>query len=1169
LNIYLLTTYRQEGIYVHMLSRVYKRILLVMILITGFALSNMLFLAEIDCNAHLGASECSATGTISNTIVSSENDIEISLTHTPSIVYNGQPATILANVVGEYSTVLLNVSILIITDTNGTSLNIPEPLPSFPYIQEENYQTELIPIGANWYMTVIPGLPAMTLTWTLLLQPTYAIWVNSSVEYSLIVDGIVREPRAYEVTEIGGLDLPPIVFACVDDALDDSNLFLETYGLGPKGWAVSHDATQKVVVTAIDDKGLQQNDITFEYSVSNSGWTSGTLTQYVIMDIFSSAINNVNVVVTTINDLIDWINLFLGLSLSHLDTIEVSMQVLEGEIPTQDVGNWVLFRANVTDTDDQTTVSPQGFYYIKNGMSDKKVLIIDPHVRLWLLQENMENFVNQVRRYIDYDFPDILRGNSTLIAKLGDILEKSKPESFHHWELLGKHYDIYIADPNERLAGLLTNASEGGFEPDAIVLSDLWLGFSAPNYGQSFTWDLNDIQVDEKNTLFECLRDYTKTHHAGIIATHGTLSDWTIWLSEGNKYKIGSRGHIGNSPLDFDSSDEKTIAAMLGMPQLSLWEFIRDKIAEQLLLLGTEVPPLYLAGLLTGSLPLQIPNVPFNDTLVLRQEVTDSMLIQNLPSSFAIDCPSLYNEFGVRSYTEVGWQLALPRLFAYSAWDAANSTRDILTNYVTKIATLLGNATNNVISEDNVTRILDALKWGMNNMYAAISHSNISALKFNMSINIPGWSAAIPLDIELDFRELLRLLPAKIVASSSNALAGIIAYDKYWDENGYRSVYFSLEVESSSSFDLAENLFVNAVEWTTDWEQLTTTELLGDFVRVTTETADSFSSLLDAIPGDVTYENETILTEEGYTELDFYLNEGGVCNLVIAHPTCETVTIVILDGNATISTIIDGDHNLTKVLVTANNDGTIKIGIQADPDSSLNPAYFVLKIDVDAPIWDQLPEDQVAEYGQSFWYDLNASDPSNIDNWWLNDTTHFAIDLNGIITNVTPLAIGIYSLQVFVNDSYGNVQTAFFTVIVEDTTSPIWVIAPTNQILEYGEPLDIQLEAFDLSGIDNWSINDTIHFTISANGRINSIITLDPSIYALTVSVFDLYDNTLSGTFTVTVREEPTISTETSTTITTTPIQPSEGLDTGLLLLAAASIGVIVVLIVIVGMKHK
>ncbi|MHA2191423.1 MAG: hypothetical protein ACXAAP_14450 [Candidatus Thorarchaeota archaeon] len=96
-------------------------------------------------------------------------------------------------------------------------------------------------------------------------------------------------------------------------------------------------------------------------------------------------------------------------------------------------------------------------------------------------------------------------------------------------------------------------------------------------------------------------------------------------------------------------------------------------------------------------------------------------------------------------------------------------------------------------------------------------------------------------------------------------------------------------------------------------------------------------------------------------------------------------------------------------------------------------------IDYDAapPKWDESPADHVIDFGNPFSYDLNASDYSGIDEWVVNDTAHFAIDDDGVITNSVTLDARTYPLNVEVSDTLGNTLNANFTVTVQSTGQPL------------------------------------------------------------------------------------------------------------------------------------
>ncbi len=195
----------------------------------------------------------------------------------------------------------------------------------------------------------------------------------------------------------------------------------------------------------------------------------------------------------------------------------------------------------------------------------------------------------------------------------------------------------------------------------------------------------------------------------------------------------------------------------------------------------------------------------------------------------------------------------------------------------------------------------------------------------------------------------------------------------------------------------------------------------------------------------------------------------------------------------------------------------------SESSGTLSPGETTSAIlDMIAPTWVTNLIDQNVEFGNSLAYDLDSTDPSGIDTWWINDTNHFSITQTGLITNAIDLAVGTYGLMVNVNDTLGNILTGNFQVFVRDTIAPSWTIAPTDQTLEYGQALDYQLQASDLSGIARWTVTDSVHFAISGSGRLTNITTLDPGVYSFTVAAYDPYDNQVIATISVTVQQPGT-----------------------------------------------
>jgi hypothetical protein len=170
------------------------------------------------------------------------------------------------------------------------------------------------------------------------------------------------------------------------------------------------------------------------------------------------------------------------------------------------------------------------------------------------------------------------------------------------------------------------------------------------------------------------------------------------------------------------------------------------------------------------------------------------------------------------------------------------------------------------------------------------------------------------------------------------------------------------------------------------------------------------------------------------------------------------------------------------------------------------------------PTWITPPINHVLDINQAFSYDLDATDISGIDTWWLNDTTHFTIDSQGLVTNSTFLPARSYGVQVWVNDTIGNTLTGTFTVTVQDTEPPTWMTPPEDQLLAYNVAFSYQLQAYDISGLDTWWISDALHFTVSQQGLITNATFLENGNYQIHISVNDTLGNILTADFYLTVQ---------------------------------------------------
>ncbi len=307
------------------------------------------------------------------------------------------------------------------------------------------------------------------------------------------------------------------------------------------------------------------------------------------------------------------------------------------------------------------------------------------------------------------------------------------------------------------------------------------------------------------------------------------------------------------------------------------------------------------------------------------------------------------------------------------------------------------------------------------------------------------------------------------------------------------------------------------------------------YYRIPCESADALTILIN-------------VTDQAGNSLQYLTNPIALCNKVklnvpteifafTGDPVSISGTLTSLEGNGLASMVVSLTNENISYAMT-NNNGNFTFNLKA-PNLAGNYIYNItsssvglyngeevsieLQVSVDTipPSWVELPTDQFVEFGDNFLYDLNATDLAGISTWWLNDTVHFTINGNGVIMNAVSLSVGVYGLQVWVNDTHNLIQSAIFSLIAQDTIAPSWEVIPTDQTLQYGEALDYQLTATDLSGIDHWVISDTTHFAISSTGRLTNTMTLNPGTYILNIAVYDPYGNYCNVTITITVQEQP------------------------------------------------
>jgi hypothetical protein len=80
---------------------------------------------------------------------------------------------------------------------------------------------------------------------------------------------------------------------------------------------------------------------------------------------------------------------------------------------------------------------------------------------------------------------------------------------------------------------------------------------------------------------------------------------------------------------------------------------------------------------------------------------------------------------------------------------------------------------------------------------------------------------------------------------------------------------------------------------------------------------------------------------------------------------------------------------------------------------------------------------------------------------------------------------------------------------------------PTNLTLWHDKPILYQLRAWDLSGVDRWTVTDTRHFAINRTGYLRNATILEAGIYQFNITAYDPYDNALVIPLTITILQRP------------------------------------------------
>ncbi|WP_048150405.1 hypothetical protein [Palaeococcus ferrophilus] len=426
----------------------------------------------------------------------------------------------------------------------------------------------------------------------------------------------------------------------------------------------------------------------------------------------------------------------------------------KAEIPPQPAGSRVEFKVVVKDKEGHVVESERGFYIVSNP-EGTRVLIVDPTIEARLFIQNWENIeamVNGTKKGYPYNLSDYESRLSELAPLRGYI--DFLPE--HHWELLGERYRIGIISPDE-LEGALED-----FNPKVVILSNLWRN----------EWSLSEGEVAE-------LVDYLRSVNGGLIVTHGTLYDGTVY-ADGTVEMLGTR-NIGTL-----KNFKKSLATALGLYMLPLVESTKDE-------------SLKAGKAAIAEIPAVQPFIPSTGKLISK----DLSLISGPV------------EFANGTYGEFGWQYLLPESSIGFAKEKIRAKKKdfkpVLEKLMNVEAAKFGKAA--------YDKALYALDFPL---VDAVRNAEFA----DDSVSLTVGTDTVTVSPDPSTLEKLRLLSAingdlvEIKALSNDYLLSVITKDERSRGDGIRSAYISFSIENGGEDEFT--ILSSLVDWASKFEPVRT-----------------------------------------------------------------------------------------------------------------------------------------------------------------------------------------------------------------------------------------------------------------------------------------------------------------------------------------------------------
>ena len=194
-----------------------------------------------------------------------------------------------------------------------------------------------------------------------------------------------------------------------------------------------------------------------------------------------------------------------------------------------------------------------------------------------------------------------------------------------------------------------------------------------------------------------------------------------------------------------------------------------------------------------------------------------------------------------------------------------------------------------------------------------------------------------------------------------------------------------------------------------------------------------------------------VVYTNNFTHSALYINGSYESILATAtNPAISVCNIGIGVGVETAANTIDGalngvvdefaiwnrtlDYDEIRMLDNLTAWGRYYYRVEVTDGANVNmtgDSFFLVGFDTEPPKFEDYPANiTMEEYNSSTYIDFNFSDDVAIDEVWINDTLNFTINDEGILRNITNLAVERYIINVSINDTSGNVNSTLWQINV-------------------------------------------------------------------------------------------------------------------------------------------